>query len=386
MTSGRIELLDALRGFALFGILQINLQAWIVGLNPFALLLQGNHSVIDHAVWLLTTFFITAKFYPIFAFLFGYGFSLQWKGLIQRGADANAILKRRYALLLGIGVLHGLLLYFGDILTIYALAGFILLSTAGMNLTQLRQTIRVWLVAALVVIGVLGFSAWHALAGFPYVAIPLPAYDFWLRAWDYLKTQPLQAALFLPQIMVYFLLGAWAARIGLLQHPGYHRELWIRLAKIGILIGMPVSALFTLLKWLPVVMAVNNPWIEALSTVLNYLAALMSPAIVAGFVILGLRLQRASWLARLYRAMADAGRMALTNYLVQSLLMLVLLQGVGLGTGPDGRVSVTGLALLGLGIWLVQLWASGIIMRRFGSGPMEWLWRRITYRQPLPSS
>ena len=119
-------LIDALRGFALLGIVQINLQAWVVGSQPFAAVLNEGASRLDHIAWLATSFLITAKFYPIFAFLFGYGFCLQWQALSARGEDPAPVLIRRHIFLLALGVVHGSLLFFGDILTIYALAGLIL--------------------------------------------------------------------------------------------------------------------------------------------------------------------------------------------------------------------------------------------------------------------
>jgi len=357
----RITRIDALRGFALIGILQVNLQAWIVGLEPFSTVLIPDSGWLDHLVWLLVSFLITAKFYPIFAFLFGHGFMQQWLARSRRGLDPRPPLTRRYLFLLALGLMHGGLLFFGDILTTYAISGLILVLTVHPNLPVLRRQAWAWLTVYLVVSGLAAALAYGA----PTLLRPVP-YDFVLRAGDFFGLLLWQLPLFVPQVMLFFVLGALAARIGLLRHPGLHRQRWNRLLRLGLMAGVPASLLYTLLKWLPSVLVVTNPWLEVASSVFNQLCPLMSLAIVALFL---------RWRGPM-ASLAAAGQLALSHYLLQSLLMLLLLQVGGLGQ----ILNVSGLALLGLLIAGAQIAASGWYLRHFERGPVEALWRYAVSR------
>lgn len=372
----RIVLIDALRGFALFGVLQINLQASVVGMAPFATVLRDG-SGFDHALWLLITVLVTAKFYPIFAFLFGYGFQMQRQALECRGVPPADVLARRYGFLLVLGLAHGCLLFFGDILTVYGIAGFVLLATLRPGAAALRRLLQGWLLVSLIVVALIGVIAFGPPP--PHVAEPWNARQ---RAAEFVQLLGIELPLFLPQVMLFFLCGATAARIGLLRHPHLHARLWQRLWRVGLWIGVPISVAFAVLKWLPMGLGISNPWVESAGSVANQWCALMSPAIVAAFVAWAGRAEvagKGSWHGKALHGLAAAGRMALTNYLLQSLAMLVLLQLTGWGR----TIGFATLAGLGLGLWLLQCLASAWWLRRWRMGPAEALWRRFTWaRQP----
>ncbi len=172
----RDELIDALRAFALFGILQVNIQSFVWGLGDPLGLFATPPSLADAAAYLLVATLVSTKFISIFAFLFGVGFALQMRKLrcwppfgaarvatttdVTRASDspdvlgamlplsaAQAIYRRRLAFLLVVGVAHGLLLYYGDILTAYALCGYVLVLFAGSRSAQVaRATIACWII------------------------------------------------------------------------------------------------------------------------------------------------------------------------------------------------------------------------------------------------
>jgi len=368
----RLVLIDALRGFALFGVLQINLQAAVVGMAPFAAVLRGA-TPLDHALWLVMSVLVTAKFYPIFAFLFGYGYQMQRQALMRRGVPAAPLLARRYGFLLALGVAHGSLLFFGDILTLYGIAGFVLLATLRPERILLARQLRVWLTASLFVVLLIGILAWG-----PTPALVIEPWSLRQRAVDYLQLLVIELPLFLPQIVLYFVLGAMAARIGLLRHPGLHARLWRRLLRLGLWVGLPVSLAFALLKWLPVGLGVDRPWVEAAGSVANQLCALLSPAIVAMFVTgagRALRGPATAWSARAVHALAATGRLALSNYLLQSVLMLVFLQA----TGWSRSIGFAALAGFGAAVWLLQVLLSAWWLRHWRMGPVEALWRCFTW-------
>jgi len=142
----RIETVDALRALALAGILQVNIQSFVWGAgDPLGFFVQPPGPA-DAAVHLLVGTFVSTKFLSIFAFLFGLGFALQWRSLRRRLTedDARAAYRRRLWFLLALGLAHGALLYFGDILAPYALVGFLLLRYAGRRPAALVAAARAW--------------------------------------------------------------------------------------------------------------------------------------------------------------------------------------------------------------------------------------------------
>ena len=122
----RIDVLDVLRGLAVGGILLGNLQ-WFSGYGFMPTALVEQTSAIDHVFRFLIHFFVEGKFYSIFSFLFGFGFAIQMARAAERGDTKASLFKRRLFWLLVIGILHAVLLWSGDILTLYALLGFVLL-------------------------------------------------------------------------------------------------------------------------------------------------------------------------------------------------------------------------------------------------------------------
>src|SRR5215207_8010099 len=121
----RIQLLDMLRGLAVGGILIGNMQ-WFSGYGMMPPVLTEGLPIYDHVTRFLVHFFVEGKFYSIFSFLFGFGFALQIARAEERGDTKAVVFKRRLCWLLVIGLLHAYLLWAGDILSVYALMGFVL--------------------------------------------------------------------------------------------------------------------------------------------------------------------------------------------------------------------------------------------------------------------
>ncbi len=389
MSAGRIEPADALRAFALAGILQVNIQsfAWGAG-DPLGAFI-GTPSALDTLVYLLIGTFVSLKFLSIFAFLFGFGFALQWRSLRRLPvADAGAAYRRRLLFLLAAGIAHGVLLYYGDILTAYALVGFLLLRYAQARPAALLASARRWWLAfALLTLA--------STVAFEWTRLPLPAegdpaqlpdevlqrlavytQDGYLqqigtRIVDYLSVLGAMALLAVPQIMGLFLLGTLAGRLGWLARPQRHARLWRAATWIG-MAALPFAAAGA---WLNFVTMRDSPGDPAF---IGY--ALQGAGSLAAFLYVALfvRGQQRPAMRRLTAWLAPAGRMPLTNYIVQSVAMGVLLSGWGLGLGLV--LSRAELALAGLLIVAAQIAASRHWIARFGQGPLEALWRRATYR------
>lgn len=389
MKHQRIEVVDALRAFALVGILQVNIQSFVWGAGDPLGFFAEPPGTLEAAVHLTIGTFVSTKFLAIFAFLFGLGFALQWRSLRRSmtADQARAAYRRRLAFLLALGLAHGALLYFGDILAAYALVGFFLLRFATRRPAALVAAARVWWLAFLAL-------TVASTAAIEFVRRALPAEEdparvpVWAlerlaaytqggyleqigpRVADYQSILGSMALLAVPQIMGLFLLGAIAGRLGWLARPKRHAGLW----RLALLIGVAALPVAMAGAWLNFVTMRDSPGDpSAIGYALQNVGAFAACLYVALFV----RLHRRPSMQALVAWLAPAGRMPLTNYLLQSFAMGLLLSGWGLGLGASlGRAE---LALLALAIALVQLVASRAWIGRFGQGPVEAIWRRVTY-------
>jgi uncharacterized protein len=379
---GRDPRIDALRGLALGGILLVNIQSFLSGgANPIGYLAL-DAGVADHVAYFLTAAFVFNKFMPLFAMLFGAGFALLYDKLATRYANPRALYRRRLVWLLVFGLLHGFFLYFGDITHTYAVAGFFLLLHVDSDVRAIGRATLAWWAGALV---------WLMAANFV-----LPAYtvDELLAINEqisesaaaavelgYWAQWPLRAELFawqvqsnlinVPPTVALMMTGLLAQRSRLLRD--YAAAGWRRAARVGLLLGLPAALAYG--TWA----VVNATTLDNLAGQRDWLPVLTASLTLA-FFYGAVFLRHAP--AVLIAWLAPAGRMPLTNYLVQSLAMGLLLSGWGLALGATLGYWQT--SALALAIFAAQLVASRAWLARHSQGPLESAWRRWTYRGAAP--
>lgn len=384
--------MDVLRGTALFGVFLMNLVAFASApiMATETQLLGLPTAPADFALAQVLRWLFMDKANTVFAFLFGLGFYLQMRRLEARGVDAHRIYLRRLAVLFVIGVLHLFLLWPWDILHLYALAGFALF--AMRNLPP-RDLLGLGVVLALV-----GRTAQVTLAEFypggNWTALPggYSDADVMVRqqlseSGDYLG----MVANFFDWVFVdyfvsgmiigwlcyalgRFLIGAWVGQHGWIEHARDYLPGWRTVRNVGLLVGLVVEGVATLLRWgtwLP-----RWPHMEWVGEVLHLLG---TPVLAAGYVAGVVVAFEGGRLRRWFAPFAWVGRMALTNYLAQSLVIGFVLFGVGPGLALAGKVGtcvLTGVVVVGFALQVIlsRWWLS-----RFRHGPAEWLWRRLTY-------
>lgn len=391
----RVVELDHVRGLALFGIFLMNLPSFATAFDDsFMQAGVPGQTWYDQASYLVQDVLLSGKFNSMFSLLFAIGFTLQLERLqsMLPSPAATRVYVRRLATLLGMGLIHYLVFWNGDILHIYALLGFLLLWLR-------RWSDRsILILAAACLIAPSGIGLWRyfhltpdALESFRAIARERSLADdqvflqgsFWqgieqtfangMRAYSEqfsLLGEFSTYALILTTMCFGLLIGRhhWYRDIGL-RLPGLVRWQWIALG-IGLLTGAIVAASDIL--WKP------TDGITVLGLLGGICYRLSRLALTAFYVLSFLRLlQRPLWRARL-QPLAMAGRMALTNYLLQTAFGLCVFYGWGLGL--RGQLGIT--AQFGLCIaffTLVQVPASAWWFRRFTYGPMEYLWRAATY-------
>lgn len=390
-TKDRIELLDALRGFALFGILLANIlvfSGWMLMSEEARASLAGEGT----SLWQqrFHRFLVDGKFYTIFSLLFGAGFALQIESLRRRGADGLRIYRRRVLILLGFGLVHSVLIWDGDILTLYALLGLIL------PLFH-RLPDRILLASAAILIFVLPFAgmALLRLLGWPSdvglmalsdrVALGMGAVDpqngvEWLRRRDFqgwlawitsgpifswgLRIESWRIPKVLGIMMVGIMIGR-RLRAGRLLDD---RALLWRVLVVGAAIGVPANLAYALSAD-----ASQHSWHSLIGTVP------MAFAYAAAFAL--------AWpaLRPVLGLFCAPGRMALTNYLAQSVICIFIFYGIGLG--QVGYWPPPFFYAFAIALFTAQLAFSHLWLQHHRQGPMEALWRRWTYgSQPVTAS
>lgn len=387
----RDRLIDTLRGIALFGILVVNIQSFGSGLSgPPIGILDGGSSLADHLTVILTAMLFEYKFYPIFSFCFGYGFAAQTRRWRVSRAPVHRRFTRRMNAMFAMGIFHGIFIWFGDILSRYAIVGYILRNHAGKGPRHLRAAACFWFKVTVAV---------TLLTVLPLAFADLVAAPVSLAEEQTLRNQRAQSmeaytiagyvdatsqrikdyalitagfVVLIPQLMFLFLLGALAEQLGLLRQLGRYRQFWRRMLWIGLAWGIPINLAYAVLQW----QYAMNPWQQTYSA-LGALLGTVAPLICLSYVAaLALRVGMHDG-DRVQRIFEPAGRYALTLYIGESLLMMLLLGGVGMGLGATA--SPAQFFLFAIAIYLALLLTAHLMQGSGWSGPLETIWRRYTY-------
>jgi uncharacterized protein len=347
--------LDAVRGVALGGIL------WINFCNTASLYPSRSIHNLNDFTMLLEQFLGYGKFISLFSLLFGMGFALQWNRLLRLGeTEALRIYSRRLWILLGLGLLHFLLIWEGDVLFVYGIVGSVLIQMRGNSGSKLLKVS----LACLLFGGALFFSIFKSYdLPFP----PTSSAQTWLEfvwgrlrgLWGHFET----ALFYLPWLVGVMLLGRWLVETGRALEPHKHLRFWRGMFAVFLPVGVVVNVWYVR----HLVFADEEAYyalhaLIGLPLALFYLSSLML-FYGAGKRILPLE---------------RVGRMALSNYIGQSLCFTFVLYPYGLKM--LGKFSAVGALGYVLGFFALQILLSTLWLRFFKMGPLEWLWRKGTYR------
>ncbi len=390
----RIVAIDVLRGFALLGILIMNIQGFSMPaaayLNPTV---YGDLSGANRWVWILSHVFADQKFMTIFSLLFGAGIVLMCAKLDARGQRAWAVHYRRTFWLLIFGLAHAYLLWSGDILVAYALCGFWVYWLRRLRPGwQMALGILVVSISALLMMGTgltMQFIPPETLQELradwqPTAETITREVDAYQGNWLAQMAARVPASVDFQTLGLLFwanwragglmLMGMALYRWGVLTG-GRSRSFYIGMAALGLAIGLPVVSGGVIQNF------AHNWTMEfsrfGLGAQANYWGSLF---VSAGYIGLLMLFARSRALPRLQDALAAVGRTALTNYLLQTILATAIFYGQGLGLfGSVERVGQIGIVAA---IWVVQLVVSPLWLRYYRFGPFEWLWRSLTYWRP----
>jgi len=386
----RADVLDALRGFALLGIFLSHVPdfsgfTFMSDVERAAGDRLGANELLDAALH----FFIQGKFVSLFSLLFGIGFAVQLESAVRGSRNFARHFARRQAILLIIGLTHALIWY-GDILKDYALIGLALIITARWT----PAAVGLAAAAVLCLRVVWPLIMWAVLADTAPLATGAdPAGRFSALAQTFAGADPIAtfaANMELLRIkalqMLYdgkavsilgmFLLGAYIGKLRLYRdlqtHSGLLGRVFVTCAPLGVIGNGLLAALGPVTPTFP-----PSPIWVAEQTLAAVAVPLMTLAYAAGF----------AWLwskhdgSRL-RTMAPAGRMALTTYVSQTLVGVIVFYGIGLGLHGSADLAIC--IAFALAVFVLQCATAALWLKHFRFGPLEWLWRRTTYGTPLP--
>lgn len=387
----RFLILDALRGFALLGIILANFPEF--GLWTFLsseAQAEMPTAAIDNACRFLEYFLIDGKFYTLFSLLFGIGFSIIIRNAEERGANGFRLFYRRMAILLIFGLLHMLFLWSGDILALYAVLGMLLpLFRKASNKALLGTASILFFIPVIIDLAVehRGFdpAAWFNDKMWYYCdifGITEENYAYWLQE----QTTYTGMLQFLVQgtfermtefingnryfkVMGLFLIGFYLGKNRIYADINKYKLILRKVAKYGFSIGIPLSLLYAHSA------TSNHPWGLATHTMLYTLSVY---PLAFGYASLIALIHNKKGDTRVFKLFAAPGRMALTNYISQTLFGIIIFYGIGFAFGA--QTGLVFILIIALGIYLLQIIFSSIWLKHFENGPLEWLWRKL-YRR-----
>ena len=396
----RADILDVLRGFAILGIFMNN----IFGFTGYGFVQQSFRESLptwpaDGIIGLLQIVFVEGKFYSLFSLLFGIGFSIILIRNQQKGINPLPVFYRRLLILLLIGAFHLFLVWEGDILFLYAMVGMLLPLFRNCR----DRTLLIW--AGILILSPILIDSIKVLFQFktaPYLfeaaqaadrrnGIPtddsFASYLFmegsgwaewrnWQRSGFLYRYEYILESNRIPKVLGMFLLGFYAGRKMIYLHLGNYIQLLKKIRLYGFAIGIPASIAMTYFE-------LDNksiPAVEGLLDTLFYAVGVV-PLSLAYVASIGLFWEKTKGKNK-WTLFAPVGRMALTNYIMQSLIAIFLFYGVGLGFG--GNIGPSIFIPVAIVVFILQVLYSHWWFRNFNYGPFEWVWRQLTYGKRLP--
>lgn len=402
-TNEREIFMDVLRGFAILGIFIANLGAGFSGYNADAhvtgpFLVEG----WDHKMSFLHHMFIEGKFYSIFSLLFGWGIALQLKRAAAKDINALPTIKRRLVFMLLLGAVH-LIIWPGDIVFFYALLGFLLLPFRKFSNKTLVITGACLVLLPIALYAAKSYWLWlNAPAGILYGTgqkldtiltgvnseESYRAFAKTANWWDVFKSN--LAGFFyrygylffvsrVPKVLGMFLIGYALGRSDFYKNIAQNKKIIYWVIGIGLVIGLPAN--FYLARYMSYFMA--DYWDLKTKGLYQTIAYALGVAPLAmAYVGLFMLIFQSAAGKKILSVLAPVGKMAFSNYMMQSLIGNFVFLGAGLGyTGQVGPVYYT---LFGIAVFIVQVIISTVWLKYFNYGPVEWVWRSATYKKWQP--
>ncbi|MER2076785.1 DUF418 domain-containing protein [Psychrobacillus psychrotolerans] len=374
----RIISIDVMRGFALLGIFVVNMLFFhspYIYINPYTWFQNPS----DYETFKMIDIFVQGSVYPLFSMLFGYGLAMQFLKSTANGGPFAKFAVRRLTVLLIIGCIHAFLIWAGDILITYALAGFVLILMIRLKpIWLLLISIFLFLIPngllyGLVYLGsFLEPNATIIYTGIQEIEASIVAYGqgSWgdifsqrLADWLYMSGNGLIVISMLFTIVPFLLLGAAAAKWKLIERVRELKVYWMITVLVMLIVG-------TVIKWLPYLLEANLFTMGIQDTFGGPLQAIAYAGIIALVCSI-------PFAAKILSPISKVGRMSMTTYLMQSIIATTIFYAYGFGL--YGKIDLSTGTWMAIGIYAFQVVFAEIWFTKFKQGPVEMLWRKLTY-------
>lgn len=374
----RIISIDVMRGFALLGIFVVNMLFFhspYIYINPYTWFQNPS----DYETFKMIDIFVQGSVYPLFSMLFGYGLAMQFLKSTANGGPFAKFAVRRLTVLLIIGCIHAFLIWAGDILITYALAGFVLILMIRLKpIWLLLISIFLFLIPngllyGLVYLGsLLEPNATIIYTGIQEIEASIVAYGqgSWgdifsqrLSDWLYMSGNGLIVISMLFTIVPFLLLGAAAAKWKLIERARELKVYWMITVLVMLIVG-------TVIKWLPYLLEANLFTMGIQDTFGGPLQAIAYAGIIALVCSI-------PFAAKILSPISKVGRMSMTTYLMQSIIATTIFYAYGFGL--YGKIDLSTGTWMAIGIYAFQVVFAEIWFTKFKQGPVEMLWRKLTY-------
>ena len=374
----RIISIDVMRGFALLGIFVVNMLFFhtpYIYVNPYT----WYQNPSDYETFKMIDIFVQGSVYPLFAMLFGYGLAMQFMKSEANGRPFAKFAVRRLSVLLLIGCIHAFLIWAGDILITYALAGFVLILMIRLKpIWLLLISVFLYLIpngllnVLVYLASLLDSDAMIIYTGIQEIEASIVAYGqgSWgdifsqrLADWLYMGGNGLMIISMLFTIVPFLLLGAAAAKWKLIERVRELKVYWIITVLVTLIAG-------TGIKWLPYLSEANLFTMSIQDTFGGPLQAIAYAGIIALICSIPIA-------AKILSPISKVGRMSMTTYLMQSIIATTIFYAYGFGL--YGTIDISTGTWMAVGIYALQIVFAEIWLMKFKQGPVELLWRKLTY-------
>ena len=389
-TKNRIEVLDVLRGFAILGIVLANIQSWSgYKFIPFEQLAVLPNYSLDHLLHYCFNLFVDTKFYTIFSLLFGIGFYLQFKKHVDNQPPFMKMYRRRLGFLMMFGAIHAFF-WSGDILFIYGAVGFVFVLFRNLSEKKLLFFsiffFYIWLVYDLYfAIFMPGFlahphmayknyadvSPWHLSAMFEQGDLWMVLQANWHNLfWRYIDLIPAGR---ITKVLAIFLLGYYLMKIDYFNKYATSKKLLALYFAIGLGISSITTAIGGSMASFP-----NTPS----DTLWKFFAATGQLALALGYVQTISILYKNGFFAKLLHPLSYVGKMSFSNYILHTVAgYFIFYPFFGGRFGTMGLLQIMEVAVI---IYLIEIVFSYLWLKYCQFGPLEWVWRCLTYKKLFP--
>lgn len=373
MAKQRIFSIDALRGFSLLGILLMNILTFAYPyqiINPFEFF---QHQ--DGAWFKISSLFIIASFYPIFAFLFGYGLSIMYQNSLDKRLNYYPMITRRLLFLLLLGIIHGVFIFYGDILSTYALLGLIAIIFVRLKpqYTLIALSIGIGIFVLLYLLPMILLKDVTQIESFVGLQ-ELERVNNILSSADYVSIIGFNLKYFGMNIANAILVGPFSILPIMLFGIYAHQINWFNKIKqyknLYMVIGVVVLILGLAIKMIQIVLE-GSVTSQLMSQMIG------GPIVALSYIMFFVILCEDQTVRKILTPLQSIGKLSLTTYIMQSIICIIIFYGVGLNY--YGKLPVLTIYIIGIVIYCVQLIVSYLYLLRFKQGPLEKLWRKVTY-------